>query len=118
MTDSIGAPHTRQVQFMVVGPRLEPVTAGKHRMGIMSPVKHEAREPMIKLNLPRCHGPRRKRLPTKKVRMKMGMVKATKAAMAAMLKIAPIATLPPKMSRVRQIPMTVLNQTALTGVLV
>lgn len=48
----------------------------------------------------------------------MGMVKATKAAQAPMLKIAPMARSPPKMSRRSRIPTLVLAQTAFTGVLV
>jgi hypothetical protein len=48
--------------------------------------------------------------------MKMGVVKATNAAQAPMLKIAPMATGPAKMSNRQAQPMAVLNQTALTGV--
>lgn len=116
MTINIGAPHTRQVQFIRLALRFLPVTEGKHRIGIMREVKHVARVPMIGENFPRFHGPARKRLPTANVRMVIGMVKATNAAMAAILKMAPMATVPPKMRRVRMIPMVVLNHTALTGV--
>lgn len=48
----------------------------------------------------------------------MGMVNATYAAIAPTEKIAPIATVPPKMSNSKQQPMVVLNHTALTGVYV
>lgn len=48
----------------------------------------------------------------------MGMVNATKAPMAPMLKMAPMAISPAKMSRTQQQPTKTLNQTALTGVLV
>lgn len=48
--------------------------------------------------------------------MKMGMVKATNAAMAPMENKAPAASSPPKMRTVMARPMMVLNQTALTGV--
>lgn len=50
--------------------------------------------------------------------MKIGIVKATKAATAPIEKRAPAASGPPKISNVMQMPTTVLNQTALTGVLV
>jgi hypothetical protein len=50
--------------------------------------------------------------------MVMGMVKATKAAIAAMLKMALMAMGPPNTNNVRQMPMTALNHTALTGVCV
>ena len=46
----------------------------------------------------------------------MGVVKATKAAVAPILKRAPIASSPPKMRSNIKHPMTLLNQTALTGV--
>ena len=45
-------------------------------MGIMTTVKRDEMMPEAMLKRPRCHGPRRKRLPTKKVLMKMGIVKA------------------------------------------
>src|SRR2546423_11967259 len=89
------------------------VTLDRHRIGIMSAVKHVASVPITGENCPKCHGPRRKRWPTKNARMVIGTVKATKAAIAAM---APIATIPPKTSVVRQMPITVLNHTAWTGV--
>jgi hypothetical protein len=72
--------------------------------------------PIGLLNLPRCHGPRRNRLPTKNTRMKMGIVNATIAAMAPTEKIAPMETEPPKMRSRSRMPIAVLNQTALTGV--
>ena len=68
------------------------------------------------LSFPKFQGPGRNRLPTKNTLMKMGVVKATKAASAPMLKMAPMARLPPKISRSRQQPTALLNQTALTGV--
>ena len=46
------------------------------------------------------------------------MARKDEPAIAPMLKIAPIANPPPKMSRRQIIPMNVLNHTALTGVLV
>lgn len=55
-------------------------------------------------------------MPTKKTRMTIGIVKATKAAHAPMLKIAPIASSPPKMSSRHRVPTRLLSQTALTGV--
>ena len=48
----------------------------------------------------------------------MGIVNATNAATAAIENMAPIATVPPKINNVIRIPITVLNHTALTGVLV
>lgn len=50
--------------------------------------------------------------------MKIGIVNATKPAMAPMLKIAPIASDPPKMSSRQMVPMKLLNHTAFTGVFV
>lgn len=84
----------------------------------MSTTNAQAAAPMGREYRPRFHGPGRKRFPTRKTRMKIGIVNATKAATAAMLKIALMAYVPPKISRVRRIPIAVLNQTALTGVLV
>ncbi len=55
-------------------------------------------------------------MPTKKTRMKMGMVNATYAAMAPTEKMAPMATEPAKMRKRIQIPILQLNHTALTGV--
>ena len=75
-----------------------------------------AMQPIGMLKRPRFHGPARNLLPTKKTRMKIGVVKATKAAMAPMLKMAPMAYWPPKMSSRSRMPMTLLNHTALTGV--
>ena len=46
----------------------------------------------------------------------MGMVKATKAAIAPTEKSAPMATSPAKMSKRRASPTRTLNHTALTGV--
>lgn len=96
--------------------RSDPVKLGRQRIGTIKATNAHAAAPMGTLNFPRCHGPRRKRLPTKKTRMKIGIVKATKAATAAIEKSAPAAREPPKMSNVMRIPMTVLNHTALTGV--
>lgn len=72
--------------------------------------------PMGLLKGPKCHGPLRNLSPTKKVLMKIGIVKAMKAANAATLKIAPMAMLPANIRQRRRHPMVVLNQTALTGV--
>ena len=68
------------------------------------------------LNRPKFHGPGLNLLPTKNTLMKIGIVKATNAATAAIEKRAPAASVPPKMRRVMRMPRTVLNQTALTGV--
>ena len=48
----------------------------------------------------------------------MGIVKATKAAIAPTEKSAPIATSPANMRKRSNSPIITLNQTALTGVLV
>lgn len=92
----MGPPYTRQVQFIMSGLRNNrelnglvknedakethvnsaPVTLGKQRMGTMRMTKAEAMTPTGILYLPRFQGPARKRLPTKKTRMKMGVVKA------------------------------------------
>lgn len=87
-------------------------------MGIMRRTKAEATTPTGMLARPRFHGPARKRLPTKKTRMKIGVVKAKKAASAPMLKMASIAAPPAKMSSRTRQPIAVLNQTAFTGVFV
>jgi len=81
-------------------------------------MKAQAIPPIGLLNLPKCHGPGRKRSPTKKTRIIMGIVKATIAAMAPTEKMAPIETEPPNIRRRRRIPIIVLNQTAFTGVYV
>jgi hypothetical protein len=45
-------------------------------MGTMSATNADAITPMGMENLPRCHGPGRNLLPTKKTRMTMGIVNA------------------------------------------
>lgn len=84
----------------------------------MSETKAQAALPMYMLYFPKFHGPALNRLPTKKTRMKIGIVKATKAATAAMENRAPAASGPPNIRNVIQMPRVVLNQTALTGVCV
>jgi len=103
-------------QFIEAKVRLSPVLAGKHRIGTIKATKALAIHPIGMLSFPKFQGPGRKRLPTKKTLMKMGVVKATKAASAPILKMAPMARLPPKIRRSRQHPTALLNQTALTGV--
>ena len=78
----------------------------------------QAALPMYMLQRPKFQGPGLNLLPTKKTRMKIGIVKATKAATAAMENSAPAASSPPKTRRVMRMPSVVLNQTALTGVCV
>ncbi len=90
--------------------------AGKHKIGTIRATKALAMHPIGMLSFPKFQGPGRNRLPTKKTLMKMGVVKATKAASAPMLKMAPMARFPPKIRRSRQQPTALLNQTALTGV--
>lgn len=134
ITNSMGPPHTRHVQFIVVAlaqrqsvyRQLEkrtyskslPVTLGKQRIGTINKTKAHAETPIGILALPRFHGPGRNLLPTKKTLIKIGRVKATKAAMAPIENRAPTARSPPKISRVMTMPIIALNQTALTGVLV
>ena len=96
--------------------RSAPLTLGKQSMGTISATNPQANAPIGILALPRFHGPGLNRFPTKNTLMKIGMVNATKAATAAIEKIAPMATVPPNMSSVMAIPMVVLNQTAFTGV--
>ena len=91
---------------------------GSIRMGTINATNAHAVNPTGRLNRPKFQGPGRKRFPTKNTRMKIGMVKATKAATAPMEKRAPADTGPAKMRRVRGMPMALLNHTALTGVLV
>ena len=104
--------------FATTHSKSEPVTLGSIKIGTMRATNAQAALPMYMLNGPRFQGPALNRLPTKKTRMKMGIVKATKAATAAMENSAPAARSPPKTRRTMSIPSTVLNQTALTGVLV
>ena len=96
----------------------EPVTAGRHSTGIITAVKQVAAVPIKGENFPKCHGPRRNLFPTKNVLMVIGIVKATKAPIAPILKMAPIAISPAKIKNVRAMPMAVLNHTAFTGVCV
>ena len=96
--------------------RSEPVTLGSIRIGTMRATNPQAAPPMYMLKGPRFQGPARNLFPTKKTRMKMGIVNATKAATAAIENSAPAASGPPKTRRVMRMPSTVLNQTALTGV--
>ena len=102
--------------FATTHSKSEPVRLGSIKIGTMSATKAQAALPMYMLKGPKFQGPALNRLPTKKTRMKMGMVKATKAATAAMENSAPAAIEPPKTRRTIRMPSTVLNQTALTGV--
>jgi hypothetical protein len=63
---------------VLLGPyvKFAPVTLGKQRIGIMSKTKAHATLPMALEYFPRFQGPGLKRLPTKKTRMKIGMVNA------------------------------------------
>jgi hypothetical protein len=92
--------------------------AGKQRIGNMTMTNAEAAYPIGRLNIPKFQGPGRNRPPTTKTRIAIGIVKATKAAIAPTEKSAPIATSPAKMRRRRASPTSTLNQTAFTGVLV
>jgi hypothetical protein len=53
-----------------------PTTLGKHKIGTMSATNADAMIPIGMENLPKFHGPGRNLLPTKKTRMKMGIVNA------------------------------------------
>jgi hypothetical protein len=116
--ETYGPPYTTAVQFISCNVTSEPLPAGKQRIGVITRMKEQAIMPIGLLNFPKCHGPRRKRLPTKNVLMKIGIVKATYAAIAPTENIAPIATGPPNIKQSKQIPTLVLNQTAFTGVYV
>lgn len=94
------------------------VVVGSIKTGTINATNAHAAHPIGRLKRPRFHGPGRKRFPTKNTRMKIGIVKATKAATAPMEKRAPAGTGPAKIRRERAMPMAVLNHTALTGVLV
>lgn len=87
-------------------------------IGTMRSTNPHPTVPIGVLNFPRCHGPLRNLSPTKKMRIMMGMVKATYAAIAAMENKAPAAMGPPKMRRVERMPMVMFAMTAFTGVLV
>jgi len=118
MALTIGPPYTTTVQFIVELVRSLPLTLGKHNNGTIKATNALATAPIGILQRPRFQGPGRKRLPTKNTRMKIGVVKATKAAQAPMLKMAPMASSPPKMRSRSTLPMALLNHTALTGVCV
>lgn len=107
-------PQTRRDTYS----RSEPVTLGNIKIGTMSKTNAQAILPMTMLYFPKFQGPGLNLLPTKNTRIKMGIVNATKAATAAIENRAPAAILPPNINKVMQIPRPVLNQTALTGVLV
>ena len=113
---SLSAAKRPWYEFATTHSKSEPVKLGSMRIGTMRATNAQAAHPMYILKGPKFQGPALNRLPTKKTRMKMGMVKATKAATAAMENSAPAARGPPKTSRTMRIPSTVLNQTALTGV--
>lgn len=106
----------RRTYFILATVRSEPVTAGKHRIGTMSAVKQDATMPVGIDRRPRFQGPGRNLLRVKATRMKVGVVKATKAAMAPMEKRAPAARVPPKIRRSIMQPRVVFSQTALTAV--
>ena len=92
--------------------------AGKQSIGNMTTTNPVAAYPIGPLNFPKFQGPGRNRPPTTNTRMAIGMVKATKAAIAPTEKSAPMATSPAKINRRRASPTRTLNQTAFTGVLV
>lgn len=120
------------------------MTLGKQRTGIMRATKEQATVPQAIEYLPRFHGPGRKRSPTKRMRMAIGIVKDLEthqsvsnkpsslcirkknisdkthvnAAIPPIENSAPTARLPPKISVKRKIPITAFPHTALTGVLV
>lgn len=96
--------------------RSEPVKLGSINIGTMRATNPQAALPIYMLKRPKFQGPALNLLPTKKTRMKIGIVKATNAATAAIEKSAPAASGPPKTRRVMRMPSVVLNQTALTGV--
>ena len=104
--------HRRDVTYS----RSDPVKLGSIKIGTINKTKAQAALPMYLLYRPKFQGPGLNLFPTKNTLMKMGIVKATNAATAAIEKRAPAANVPPKMRKVMQMPRTVLNQTALTGV--
>jgi hypothetical protein len=106
---SIGPPYTKQVQFMSNGSGS--LTAGKHNTGTIKATHPSAMNPHGRENLPRCQGPGRKLSRTKITRIATGRMNAIYCAMAPIEKIAPIATGPPKMRRLRRQPMRQSNQT-------
>lgn len=80
-----------------------PVPLGKHRIGTISATKALAMQPIGMLRRPRFQGPGRNLFPTKKTRMKIGVVKATNAAQAPIEKMAPIASSPIRTLGPRQV---------------
>lgn len=109
---NIGPPYTKHVQFMSGGDRSAPLTAGKHRTGTIKITHARATNPQGRENLPRLQGPGRKLSRTKIARIATGIMKAMYCAIAPIEKIAPTATGPAKMRRLRRIPMSASNQTA------
>ena len=115
---SIGTPYTTHVQFIPAASRSDPVLEGNIKIGTIRMTKAHAVAPIGVLNFPKFHGPGRNLLPTRKTLIKIGIVKATKAATAPIEKSAPTARAPPNIKKVMRIPMPTFHQTALTGVLV
>ena len=70
------------------------------------------------LKKPKCQGPILNLRPTRNTLMNVGVLKAIYAAMAPTENKAPMVSVPPKMRRSMMQPITTLNHTALTGVLV
>ena len=134
--NNMGAPYTRQVQFIVEALIIQsitfllmiglcrtylrslPIMLGKHNIGTIRTTNATAAVPIGLPNLPRCQGPLRNLLPTKKTLKEMGIVNATKQAMAPTEKTARMASSPANIRRQSRMPTVQLNHTALTGVLV
>lgn len=134
--NNMGAPYTRLVQFILEELRIQsitfllmiglwrtylrllPIMLGKHNIGTIKTTNATAAAPIGLPSFPRCQGPLRNLLPTKKTRKEMGIVNATKEAMAPTEKMARIATSPANIRRQSRMPTAQLNHTALTGVLV
>ena len=83
--------------------------AGKQSIGNMTTTNPVAAYPIGRLNFPKFQGPGRNRPPTTNTRMAIGMVTATKAAIAPTEKSAPMATSPAKINRRRASPTRTLN---------
>lgn len=110
-TINIVPPYTREVQFIVKSSRSEFLTAGKQRTGITRRLHATATNPHGRENLPRFQGPERKFLRTNIIRRAIGMMNAMYWATAPIEKMAPTATGPAKISRLRRIPIKQFIQT-------
>jgi hypothetical protein len=95
-----------------------PVIAGKRNIGTIKMTNATTAAPINLLKFPKYQNPLQNLFPTKKPLKEMGIVNATKQAIAPIEKMARIAVSPANISKQSRMPTVQLNHTALTGVLV